>query len=470
MTGAALLGFVLAASDPCVALPPEGGTGDRATAAAYRAVAEAEAAAGSVDTAARAYRSALDADPSDGQTRAALTALCAEPAPPGDPFREGVRLMEGGDCGSAVALFAAARARAEDPSAALLEGICRYDLGEDAAAEPPLRIAEAAPAHRDTARLYLGLLALRRGAAADAAARFDSVSENAAIAPLAADLARAARREGRLVLAVTAESGWDSNVNLGPGLPVGPAAQRDTAFALGGSALWRPWGRQGPYLRAVGSVREQARLGAYDLGAVDGAAGWQWVGRRAWLVAEYDLGYRALAGEPFLVANRALASGAVALGSWALGATAFARHDDFAGVYDPFTGLVAGGELRLSRALTTRARATVAYGASRAGARSAILEYVEQGPRVELRLDVTRSLGFTAVGAWSLRRYEAFDALLDARRRDSYLDASVLAEWDFAPRWTARLVLAARRADSNDAAFEYSKIAPAVGVGYVLGL
>jgi hypothetical protein len=473
MTPASLLALALATIDPCSAPPPVGDPGDVSAAAVYRDVGDAERAAGALDTAAHAYRRALEADPADGGARAALSAVCAERAKRGarveDPFLDGVSRMEAGDCRGAAALFAQARARAEDASAALLEGICRYDLGEDAA-ERLLVTAESAPEHRDTARLYLGLLALRRGATTDAAARFESVSGNAALAPLAADLARAARRDGRLVLAVTAESGWDSNVNLGPGLPAGPEAESDAVVALAASALWRPRGQQGPYLRAAGSLREQTQLGAYDLGGADAAAGWQWVGRRAWLVAEYDFGYRSLAGDSFLAAHRALASGAVGLGRWAMGAVAFARHDDYAGVYDPFTGWIAGGELRATRALASRVRVTAAYGIARVGARTSILTHVEQGPRVELRVDVSRAVRLAAAAAWSVRSYDAFDAVLAARRSDTYLDASLLGEWDLATRWTARLTLAARRADSNVSAFDYSKLAPTVGISYVLGL
>jgi hypothetical protein len=131
---------------------------------------------------------------------------------------------------------------------------------------------------------------------------------------------------------------------------------------------------------------------------------------------------------------------------------------------------VTGGELRASRALGGRLRTTLAYGAARAGARLAELGYVEHGPRVELRLELSRTLRAGASAAFTARRYAAFDPALGARRSDSFLDGSVYAEWDPAPRWSARVGLAGRRAGSSLDAFAYSKVVPTVGFGYVLGL
>jgi hypothetical protein len=184
----------------------------------------------------------------------------------------------------------------------------------------------------------------------------------------------------------------------------------------------------------------------------------------------HDFGYRTLAGDSFLFSHRALATGAIGSGRSSLGGTVVARYDGYAGIYDPFSGAVLGAELRASHALGTRARATIAYGAARTDARTTILSYVEQGPRAELRLDLSRALRLSAAAAWTGRRYRSFDAVLAARRNDTYLDASVLAEWDLTPRWTARLSLAARRAGSNVSAFEYSKVFPTFGFAYVIGL
>ena len=78
-------------------------------------------------------------------------------------------------------------------SAALLEGICDYQLGDDAAAEPLLRLAEARPEHQELplARFYLGLIALRAGAAPRASALFSLASANPALGALAANFWRA---------------------------------------------------------------------------------------------------------------------------------------------------------------------------------------------------------------------------------------------------------------------------------------
>ena len=65
-----------------------------------------------------------------------------------------------------------------DASAALLEGICDYQLGEDTAAQPLLLHAESRPEHRDLARFYLGLIALRAGEARRASVLFEQASAN----------------------------------------------------------------------------------------------------------------------------------------------------------------------------------------------------------------------------------------------------------------------------------------------------
>jgi tetratricopeptide (TPR) repeat protein len=131
--------------------------------------------------------------------------------------------MDDRDWRGAAAAFQAARKGDAGPSAALLEGICRHELGEEDEAAALLREAAAYPPHREEAQLYLGLVALRTGSSSEAAALFESASANPALEHAAADLARLARRDGRLVLSVFAESGWDSNVNLAPsGTPIGP--------------------------------------------------------------------------------------------------------------------------------------------------------------------------------------------------------------------------------------------------------
>ncbi len=114
--------------------------------------------------------------------------------------------MEAGDLRGAIAAFRRARAGGPDPSTALVEGVCHYELAEDADARVLLREAEAAPVHREAAQFYLGLIALREGQSGDAARLLDAAAASPGFAPLASDLARLERRSRKLVLSVLAES------------------------------------------------------------------------------------------------------------------------------------------------------------------------------------------------------------------------------------------------------------------------
>ncbi len=462
---APLLALALAAVDPCAPVQPV--PPDPVTAQAYREVADAELAAGSRDSAAAAYRDALARDPSDEASRAALQRLCAAHGP--DPFQDGLRRMDAEDLPGAARAFEAAFAADGNASAALLGGIARYELGDDEAAERLLRAAERDPAHREEARFYLGLLALREGDGARASSLLEGAATNPALASPALDLARLARRDGRLIFSLVAESGWDSNVNLGPGGPEGPAAQSDGTAALSASILWRPSGARGPYLRAAGLLHNLAQLDAYDLGGVEAAAGWQLRAGRHGAAAEYEYAHRTLGGDDYLGAHRLLASGwlrrgrAVAAGSYAV------RFESFAGGWSPFSGVLHRAEARATLDATSRLRLGLAYAGGRDDARESVLSYWEHGPRAEVRLLLGRARLGVDLGL-TLRAYDVFDEALGARRRDTYLDGAAFVEVDLADRWTARAGIIGRNARSNVDALAYDKLAPSVAIGYTLGL
>jgi hypothetical protein len=457
----------LSTVDPCTPVKPAPAR-DPIAAAAYRATAKSEEAAGSRETAVLAYRDAAALDPDDRASRAALERYCDSGAPV-DPFQDGLAKMDAGDLRGAITAFRAARARQDDGSAALLEGICHYELGEDREAEPPLRAAERSPENADLARFYLGLLALREGSASLAASLFDAASGSAALAPMASDLVRLARSEARWALTLSAASGYDSNVNLAPpGAP--PAREADGLYALSATGLLRPGGSNGPYARAQALVTRQFQLGDFDVAGGDLAGGWQLDGGGWSGLAEYDFGYRTFGGSPFLTSHRVLASAWTAIGSVTLGATYFARFESYAHGFSPFSGTVQGGEARTSFAVASRAWLALAYGLTRdaTAAQWSILSYVEHGPRAELRVETARRvrLGFDVAAAF--RRYDAFDPSLGVRRADTYLDAAAHAEWDLSPGWTAQVALRGRRAISNDSGFEYGKLVPMVGIAYTL--
>lgn len=463
MIAALIISIALGAADPCAPVVPAAAA-DPVTASAYRGVAETEAAKGSRDTAILAYQSAAALDPADRASRAALQRYCAA-GPRTDPFQDGMAKMDAGDLRGAVAEFRVARGRADDPSIALLEGICQYELGDDHEAEAALRMAEASPADADLAKFYLGLVALREGSASRAASLFDAASASAAIAPVASGLARLARSEGRWALTLVAASGFDSNVNLAPpGAP--PAREADGLYALGATGLLRPSGSDGPYLRAQGFLNQQLRLGEFDVAAGDVAGGWQ-LRRDRWSgLAEYDFSYRTFGGSPFLSSHRLLASAWTAVGDVTIGATYLARFESYADGFSPFSGTVQAAEVRTSFGIGSGARLALAYGLARDAARLSILSYLEHGPRAELRIATARAMRLGIELAATFRGYDVLDPALGARRSDTYLDASVLAERDLSLRWTAQIAVRGRRALSNVAGFEYAKLAPTVGLAY----
>ncbi|HMK73070.1 MAG TPA: tetratricopeptide repeat protein, partial [Myxococcaceae bacterium] len=160
-----LLALLVAAADPCGPVTPAPG-GSASLGETYRRIGEDERSRGAFDTAAEAYRRALAQDPSNRRAREGLDALCRGPL--SDAFQEGVRRMEAGDLDAALKAFSAVRAAGPSPPADLLAGICLYRKGSFASAVALLRSAEADPRLRDSARLYLGLIALRQGEGAEA--------------------------------------------------------------------------------------------------------------------------------------------------------------------------------------------------------------------------------------------------------------------------------------------------------------
>jgi tetratricopeptide (TPR) repeat protein len=467
----ALLALLLAAGDTAVAdpcAPLSAAAADATAAAEYRAVAESELARGAHDTAVIAFRAAAARDPGDSTSRAALARLCARPRDRDDPFAEGVARLEAGDPRGALRAFRAVHGPAAPPPAvALLEGICQHDLGEDAQAERLLRAAESSPAHREAARLYLGLLRLRAGETGEAAELFDAAAGRPALAGIARDMGRVARRDGRLVLSVLAETAWDSNVTLAPE-GADPAPEDDGAAGLTAELVWRPRGRSGPYLRAGGGLTEHLTLGEYDFAAVEGAAGWQLRLPSLALAAEYGYGVRRLGGAPYLSAQRLLASAVLSRGRTALSATYAARFEDYARAYRDYSGIVHRAELRLSLPLGGAARVALAYGGARDLADAAALSFVEHGPRAELLLvpGARWRLGLEA-GA-SFREYGEADPVLGAVRRDEVLDATAFGEVDLGAHLTARLSLLARRARSSVDAFDHDRLVPVLGLLWVL--
>lgn len=483
----ALLSLVLAAQDPCAPVDPVASP-DPQAATLYRRAGDAERIAGSRGTATVAYREAAALDPADAASRQALRSLCAEggQSDAQDAFTEGQRRMSAGDLKVAAESFAVAR-RSGDRSAALLEGVCRYRLGEDAAAEAAFKDAEGAPEHQELAQFYLGLLALRAGRSAQAASLFDASAANQGLAAMAATLSRLAQRDGPLVIGFEARAGADTNVSLashsggtgstGAGMMGGSSMGGSGAFMNGDglydlalSALWRPLGPSGPYLRGIGSVRRYLQQDGYDLAVGEAAAGWQWARAGHGLLGEYAFGDQRFGSSPYLLAHRLLGSGWVTTGDWTWSAVYFARLEDYAPAYQPFSGTLQRAEVKAAWTLLPQAWAALRYGFTHDAAHASVASYDEQGPRAELHAVFTPTFraGLEAGLAW--RQYAAFDSTLALKRADTTLDGTLLLEWDVGTAWTLRAALEGREVRSNAPSASYSKLVPTVGIAWTKGL
>jgi hypothetical protein len=467
---ALMTALALAAADPCAQIEAASRP-DPAAAAEFRAVAEEEDAAGHAETAAVAWRKAAALDPGDAKAREALARACSAEggarAASRDDLSEGIRLLDAGRYREAAGKLRAAQRGAVRADAALLEGICRYELGEDTEAGRLLRIAEADPAHRDTARLYLGLVALREGAAREAATLFDEASANPAVANFATDLARSARWEGPLLVSGFAEAGYDSDVSL-TSRGRGPATPGD---ALGGAsvlAIVRPLGSNGLFLRAAGAAQKYARLSDYDFTLLEGAAGWRWWRGGTGVTAEYSLAERTLGGQHYLLTNRFLATGAVARGPFALSGAWQGRFESYGSTWSDYSGFAQRADAKGSVALGTRLRLGVGWGWAHDDTSASLLAWTEQGPRAELRLALGARMRLALEAGRVVRNYEAFDATLGVRQRDVILDGTAAWELDLNPRTTVRLSLLFRDSRSNVAGFDYTKVVPTAGIGVMM--
>lgn len=392
-------------------------------------------------------------------------------AGPEEPFERGLRLMRAGDRRAAAAAFAEARGDGGG-AAALLEGICLYELGEDSRADASLAVAERSAEHREAAEFYRGLVALRAGRSDDAARLLERASTDPELGQTALGLARLARRGGRLGLSIFAESGWDSNVDLTPDASRVRSGTGDADTGITAVGRFSPLGESGPFLRATAQLREQARYDVLDLRGGGVAAGWQ-AGRGArYLLAEGGYDRQDLGGAPYLTAPRALGAARVPLSTeTSLGATYLARWESFhTEIAAPYGGLRQLGEVDLTLLLGGRGSATLAWRGVRDGAREPALASFEQGPRVGLRLELgpRARAGLDASLAW--RTYDALDPGLRAVRADTALAAGATLELDLADRWSLRLGVAGRKELSNVPELSWTKLAPSLGIAYTVGL
>jgi tetratricopeptide (TPR) repeat protein len=457
---AALLALLLAATDPCTApVPP--GVGDPREAEVYVRVGDAERARGNLGAAREAYRAALARAPGSVEARRGLQAACA---PVVDPVQTAADALETGDPEGALRALASARGRGNDRAVDLLEGIARYQLGQDTRAVPLLESARADPATAESASFFLGLIALRRGDGDRASRLFDQAGRAIGLADAARQLARTAQQEGHVVLSVASELVYDTNVALRPdGAPLtvpGP----DGSAGLSVMALVRPWGTPGPYLRVEGQLSKQFTLDQLDLAGAAAAVGFRLAGPIGSLTGEYAYSYQAVDWRGYLADHRVFLGGSLLTGI-ALWGFAYAAHfetyrwselQDLSGVRQVLeldTGLLPGAGVRI-----TAGYAGTWDAARHDGLSYENLSYLEHGPILE---GVWTAGPWTAGlrGAIAWRTYLAPDPAYPSNpadptspsltRYDTRYFANTWVDLSFGAQWSVRGTVKLIRTDSN---------------------
>jgi hypothetical protein len=381
--------------------------------------------------------------------------------------------MKKGDRHGAIAAFEAARTPREDPPAALLEGICEFELANAARARALFEIARTDPGVAPTASFFLGMLALEEGETDRATALLgEAATGDPRLASNASTLSVLARRGGRLVLTALSEVAYDSNVELVPDGTVAQGSSADGSAVAAAGLTGRLFGASGPYARIGGQYRKQFVISSYDLGQAGGAVGARYVRGGADLAAEYGYDFVALGHAPYLSAHRGFALARVERGQMILACSYAARLESYlTAAYEPYSGLRQNADASLSRRLGRVTTLGLGYRVeSDRTFHDAPLSYFEHGPLVLAQLTPTRVARIVLEGRFSWRLYDAFDPDLLQRRDDRYLDGYLVAEIELGSLWTLRVAGTGRRAWSSYPDFAYTRLAATAGLVYTLGM
>ena len=296
-----------------------------------------------------------------GRSRLALAAALAFLAlgsPPAsadtDDLERGLVRFQAGDYAAAIAPLAAAHAAdPADLDTALLLGIAYFRCDDAAQARPLLAIAAHSldPETRDSARIFLGLVADAAGDAAAALDYYDSVARGDSSLTASGRELRDRGAGARISAALVVRPELDSNV---PVLPVTAMAADGSAgdsdlFALAYVAV-RPLSGVALVLDEAVTYRKQARLTDYDFASSVTGATWSHAGPTLRTTLAYHLDASLLGGARYQLghsfdagARRAITRSLGVAASYQL-AIRRLFPDAFAG----YTGAVHTGALRLS--------------------------------------------------------------------------------------------------------------------------
>jgi hypothetical protein len=457
-----LLALLLAA-DPCA--PIERSAPDAALAQVYARVARGEEARGASAT---AWRMAAQLEPEGGAAQKELERLCAGES----AFERGQARFNDHDCRGALPLLRQARGGPEDGPAALLEGICAWELNDDAGAIEALNVARSDPQLAPTAELFLGLLALRQGDNRSALARLRTAagSQSEALRSTAAQLLRLADRKERLVFDAAAEAGYDSNASLSPFVTVLPGGADDAFAAATASVTFRPWADDGPYLLVGGGYRKQVRFPESDVGLAAGTLGWELALGRVRASLDYGLDFVSLGATPWMLRQRGTARALVPAGPAVLSAEYVLAHEAlWAESVKADSGLRHLGRVAASFRLSNHLLEVSAL-VTRALGATADRSFTEGGGALRWVVRPLARLDFEAAIGARWRTFDAVDPDLLVRREELQLDALLGADWELNQSLTLFVALEGRRLLSSVGALTYTRLAASAGLRFSLGV
>lgn len=430
---------------------------------AYLAAAEEELAAGQQASARAALRRALELDPADAAAARRLAALCQ----PALTFEHALEQLDAQGCGVAAPLFEELGRRGPDASVALLEGICRYELAQDARAVVLLERAAADPELRDSASLFLGLIALRSDRREDAGVHLAAAGASAdpRLRSAAADLRRASVRDGRLLVSLSAEGGYDTNAGLVADTAQASSRLPDAGALLTASARLQLWPSGGPYLRASGATRRQRTLSGLDFGLAGAFAGVRLGGGRSSFDLEAGAERMWLGGALYQDAAALTAAARLGLGPSELFAAASysGRRQAFTAPWAAYSGTSHRGVAEVGLDLDGTVLSLGAT-AQRDLAAAPAHAFLEVGPRAQLLVRLGPQARLLATAALRRRAHDASDPTFGVVRTDLTWSGELLCEYDLLDTATLYLLGGARQVSSSVAAFGYSQLSASAGL------
>jgi len=419
-------------------------------------------AAGALALAAVVFSAPANAAP----TSPATSATSAE-----DRFALAISRMDAGQTDAAADLFEKIYDSNHDSAAALLGGICRYELGQPEAARRLLTAATSDPTHRHSADFFLGLIALDGGRREDARRLFSEAkgASSLEISRSAADLARVAAREGRLSVQGALESRYDSNLNLAlaPDGRSFASPVPDLGGAATGDLLLRPFGETGPFAGVSGKLSRQLTQSSFDSGGGGARAGVRLGPDRLNATATYRISYELLGPDPFLFEQEGRATGRAALGRFTLRASyRYAAqsylHTAVAGYSGAFQEALAGAEWRAGNGISLE----LSYLADRRDARDPSLAAFEHGPSPTLRLRLSSEVELKLDGAFAWRWYDSDPAGV----LDQVIGGNATLSVELGDQVTMRAYLTGTRVLSSTAVRAYGAVSGGIGFTYSAAL